>query len=405
MSMSKKNKEADNVQKVFWTVTNQASKLLLDVDPDTFEQRLFKAMGIVAKVVDVDRMYIWKNFLMDGKLHCSQIYEWSENVKSVQDTDLTIRIPYDEVAPDWEEQLSNGRSINSLVSNMAPEIREHLEKQGVLSILIEPIFIDEEFWGFVGFDDCHKERIFTDNEDEMLRLSALLFGQAYHRNEQEKKQKRKQKGKQEQEQGNLSANLERFANKLVRFGKKMDKRVVRLKRRYKKIVRKAIKPFKKFNKSIKKLKKDGLFGLATATTITTFVTLPIVLLILVLVLKKNVNNGSLQKTKTIVVNGVPFDMIFVNGCTFTMGGLDTRDNGSNRDNEKPFFTAVVRDFYISNTPVTQTLWKAVMNRNPSTIIGQDLPVVNVSWDDCQVFIQRLNNLTGMKFRLPTEAEC
>lgn len=61
-------------------------------------------------------------------------------------------------------------------------------------------------------------------------------------------------------------------------------------------------------------------------------------------------------------------------------------------------------FSIGETPVTQELWTAVMGDNPSSFKGDNLPVDNVSWMDCQTFIQKLNSLTGQKFRLPTEAE-
>ena len=61
-------------------------------------------------------------------------------------------------------------------------------------------------------------------------------------------------------------------------------------------------------------------------------------------------------------------------------------------------------FYICKHEVTQALWVAVMGENPSQMQGNDLPVEQVNWDDCQVFIGRLNKLTGKHFRLPTEAE-
>ena len=61
-------------------------------------------------------------------------------------------------------------------------------------------------------------------------------------------------------------------------------------------------------------------------------------------------------------------------------------------------------YYIGETEVTQALWKAVMGSNPSEFKGDDLPVEQVSWDDCQIFISKLNALTGKRFRLPTEAE-
>ncbi len=62
------------------------------------------------------------------------------------------------------------------------------------------------------------------------------------------------------------------------------------------------------------------------------------------------------------------------------------------------------DYYIGQTEVTQALWQAVMGSNPLNWKGDNLPVEEVSWNDCQQFITKLNQLTGRKFRLPTEAE-
>ena len=59
---------------------------------------------------------------------------------------------------------------------------------------------------------------------------------------------------------------------------------------------------------------------------------------------------------------------------------------------------------MGETEVTQALWKAVMGSNPSYFKGENLPVEQVSWNDCQEFIKKLNGLTGKNFRLPTEAE-
>lgn len=61
-------------------------------------------------------------------------------------------------------------------------------------------------------------------------------------------------------------------------------------------------------------------------------------------------------------------------------------------------------FHICKYEVTQRLWKEVMGDNPSQMQGDDLPVEQVSWDDCQTFIGKLNGLTGKNYRLPTEAE-
>ncbi len=74
------------------------------------------------------------------------------------------------------------------------------------------------------------------------------------------------------------------------------------------------------------------------------------------------------------------------------------------DDEKPTHSVTLSSFYLCKYEVTQALWRAVMGNIPSRFKGNNLPVEKVSWDDCQTFITRLNNLTGKNFRLPTEAE-
>ena len=95
-----------------------------------------------------------------------------------------------------------------------------------------------------------------------------------------------------------------------------------------------------------------------------------------------------------------FEMIFVEGGTFLMGGADEEAYGD----EKPVHKVQVYPFYLARYPVTQALWQAVMRNNPSNFKGADRPVERVSWDDCQDFLQKLNAHTGKNYRLPTEAE-
>ena len=112
---------------------------------------------------------------------------------------------------------------------------------------------------------------------------------------------------------------------------------------------------------------------------------------------------AVEGSQTFTVNGVKFTMVPVEGGTFTMGA--TSEQGSDVwDYEKPAHQVTLSNYYIGHTEVTQALWKAVMGSNPSDSKGDNLPVEQVSWDDCQVFIQNLNQLTGKQFRLPTEAE-
>ena len=96
------------------------------------------------------------------------------------------------------------------------------------------------------------------------------------------------------------------------------------------------------------------------------------------------------------------NMVYVEGGTFTMGA--TSEQKKPDDDEKPTHRVSLSSFYIGKYEVTQALWKAVMGSNPSNRKGDNLPVENVSWNDCQTFLRKLNAMTGKTFRLPTEAE-
>ena len=112
----------------------------------------------------------------------------------------------------------------------------------------------------------------------------------------------------------------------------------------------------------------------------------------------NVDNISIP-----VKDGISIDMVRVEAGTFTMGA--TPEMKEPFDWEKPTHqVTLTNDYYIGKYEVTQALWQAVMGNNPSYFKGGNLPVEYVSWDDCQEFISKLNNMTGKKFRLPTEAE-
>lgn len=102
------------------------------------------------------------------------------------------------------------------------------------------------------------------------------------------------------------------------------------------------------------------------------------------------------------IGNVRFEMVRVVGGTFTMGG--TAEQGSYANDDKPTHQVTLSSYSIGKTEVTQVLWQAVMGSNPSNFKGSNLPVEEVSWEDCQTFIRKLNALTGKNFRLPTEAE-
>lgn len=117
----------------------------------------------------------------------------------------------------------------------------------------------------------------------------------------------------------------------------------------------------------------------------------------------NINFKDIESfIKIIKIKDFLFKMIFVKGGTFIMGA-SLQQGGENRD-EQVLHNVTLDSFYICETQVTQKMWETIMANNPSKIKDEKAPVTNVSWDDCQNFIKRLNDITGLAFRLPTEAE-
>lgn len=118
---------------------------------------------------------------------------------------------------------------------------------------------------------------------------------------------------------------------------------------------------------------------------------------------KRVATKASYSNGTLTVNGIKYNMVWVDGGTFRMGATSEQGSDAYSD-EKPVHSVTMSSYYIGKTEVTQALWKAVMGSNPSEFKGDNWPVESVSWNDCQAFIRKLNALTGQNFRLPTEAE-
>lgn len=118
---------------------------------------------------------------------------------------------------------------------------------------------------------------------------------------------------------------------------------------------------------------------------------------------KDIAKGYVHQVDTFTINGIHLEMVKIPGGSFKLGCDDPNDALADAS-EKPAKTRQVSDFSMGKHEVTQKLWTVIMNNNPSTVVNDNYPVNNVSWEDCQLFIEKLNRITGRNFRLPTEAE-
>ncbi len=165
---------------------NQISATLIQSEADTFEDDLLHSMGVMAKAVGADRAYIWENYINDGELYCYQTYEWSEGAEPQQGKEIISGVSYREVLPSWEAAFTRRRCINGIVRELSPSEFDLLTQQGILSLIVVPIYRKDQFWGFVGFDDCHRERVFTENEESILRSASELIAGALIRKDMQR---------------------------------------------------------------------------------------------------------------------------------------------------------------------------------------------------------------------------
>ena len=162
---------------------NQMANILLQSESDSFEADLNQCMGMIGKAVTADRVCIWKNKTKAGKLYCDLVYDWPGGANSMINKAEAIDVSYDENTPGWEEILSQGNCINTSIGRLSPQEQAQLRAHGVMSLFVAPVFVQNEFWGYVGFDDYHNEKIFTKNEVSTLYSGSLLIANALIRNE------------------------------------------------------------------------------------------------------------------------------------------------------------------------------------------------------------------------------
>jgi signal transduction histidine kinase/CheY-like chemotaxis protein len=144
---------------------------------------MIRALRILGESIDADRMYILENGACDGDLYCEKIYVCH------QDDPIGVTNPdgctvfYDDALPAWRETLAKGACVNVIVRDMPEDWRLRFGLQNAKSTLLIPMFYQDTFWGLVGFDDCRRERHFTQAEENVMKSSGLLLASAIVRNE------------------------------------------------------------------------------------------------------------------------------------------------------------------------------------------------------------------------------
>lgn len=161
---------------------NTAATVIIGGYHQDYEAVLRQSLQVLGESVQADRAYIWRNMLVDGEFCCAPRAEWAKDGRS---TALASDKPacYRDFLPDCDEYMKKPQPIRMLVKDLPPVMTKALGLRDVKSLLIAPLILQGSFWGFLGFDDCVRERVFTADEAEIMMSGALVVASSVARNE------------------------------------------------------------------------------------------------------------------------------------------------------------------------------------------------------------------------------
>ncbi len=161
------------------------SKVLLE--ENEAENTLMEALGHLLDVSDVSRVYIFENFEDPKDGLCNkQTYEvCSSGITPQIDNPFLKHVPYKNGYTRWQEILSKGEPVMGMVESFPQVERYALEAQDIKSILVLPLIVSGNWYGFIGFDDTKTPRKWNEEDIRLLRLAAEMIGSYIERKKME----------------------------------------------------------------------------------------------------------------------------------------------------------------------------------------------------------------------------
>ena len=172
-------------EKIRSSISAATNELLVNSD---FYDAINKCLALLGEATGVDRVYIFENHYEEGQSYTSYKAEWNSGTYEPQIDNLELQnIPFEEIM-DFLRPLMEGKAIRGLIKDFGEgRDKELLIEQGIMSILVLPIFIEGHFWGYVGFDECKTEREWTEDEFSILKAFSITIAEAIERSNMEMK--------------------------------------------------------------------------------------------------------------------------------------------------------------------------------------------------------------------------
>ena len=185
---TKMMKEIEHRDNLLSAGNRSAAALLTILDAENIGASLSEGLGYLGTYMDVDRIYIWQNAVIDGERCYQRVYGWiNADGREVDFASPEAHFPHSVFSNLFTGTLSRNECLSGPVSSLPPSDQKVLSAFGIQSILFVPIFAQGDFWGTVTFDDCHKERTFSSDEIDILRSASLMMVNALLRHEMTQK--------------------------------------------------------------------------------------------------------------------------------------------------------------------------------------------------------------------------
>jgi PAS domain S-box-containing protein len=161
---------------------NQAAGILLaSHDKDSIEHPLKTSMAFIGHSMNADRIHIWQNKIIDGEMCFSLEYNWiNDYAKGKKDVPLGSKFMHKD-KPAWIRSFLQNECIGGPVFKMKADDNKFFSTFDIKSVVLIPLFLDEQFWGLFSIDDCEREREFTDDDVSILRSVSLMMASTINR--------------------------------------------------------------------------------------------------------------------------------------------------------------------------------------------------------------------------------
>lgn len=154
-----------------------------------------KALRILGEAAGADRVYIYQHMVdqQTNEMFFTPLYEWTAYGVATQITDPAFaRISYSRFSVlNFYDNFVKCETLKYLIKDLPVEHQSVFIDRNIKSIILVPILVDKQYWGFIGFDDCHSDRVWTDGEESLLSALAATIGAVIKRNATDDQLKRK----------------------------------------------------------------------------------------------------------------------------------------------------------------------------------------------------------------------